>query len=551
MARSNFRSGRGGGRGNQGRGNYKSGSSGKGKGDGSDSKPNYPRKTEKIFSLHYPGRPPTATYEAVKEEIILKIQADSKDGGFDVAMSLKQMEVVDLSSERPVMQASTLTDATAKALEQSAFRIDYTKASELHQQRIEDLRKGLKSAYAIIYKEYCTPALRDQLQKEPDFATAIENNPIALLKAIQVLSQTSSRAQYPMVALTESFCSLLNIKQFENESLLDYVKRFKHFRDVLKGFVGTNILDHFSTTLKTYKSAGTDADKQAIKDEMFGAWMAHLFLYCADKSKYGSVLTDLRSQYSKETDQYPRTLSKAIDVLSNHQFDPKYYESQKKKRENQQSSDTPKTTSFAQTKKDVICYCCGKKGHVSPKCNKRDEIPREKWFKPPSTQAHHQEDQLSDDDVSVRSNRSTRSTSQNRRSGHQDQVSPWSAFQQDSIIKNEDVFKQCNKCHHESKWSDVIMLDTGSTMGATIMNPDFVTNIRLAKKPITMQTNAGSKLITLEADVSGFGTAYYDPTQVANIFGFAHMADKYRVTYDSKVEDAFLVHTGDGVIKFK
>ena len=73
------------------------------------------------------------------------------------------------------------------------------------------------------------------------------------------------------------------------------------------------------------------------------------------------------------------------------------------------------------------------------------------------------------------------------------------------------------------------MLDTGSTMGATIMNPNFVTNIRVAKKPIKMQTNAGSKVITLEADVAGIGTAYYDPTQVANIFGFAHMADKYRV----------------------
>ena len=74
------------------------------------------------------------------------------------------------------------------------------------------------------------------------------------------------------------------------------------------------------------------------------------------------------------------------------------------------------------------------------------------------------------------------------------------------------------------------MLDTGSTMGATIMNPDFVTNIRVAKKPIRMQTNAGSKVVTLEADVAGIGTAYYDPTQVANIFGYAHMADKYSVT---------------------
>ena len=98
MARSNSRSGRGGGRGNQGKGNYKGGSSGKGKGDGSDSKSNFQKKTEKVFSLHYPGRPPTATYEAVKEAIILRIQAESKDG-FDVAMSLERMEKVDLKKK--------------------------------------------------------------------------------------------------------------------------------------------------------------------------------------------------------------------------------------------------------------------------------------------------------------------------------------------------------------------------------------------------------------------------------------------------------------------
>ena len=111
--------------------------------------------------------------------------------------------------------------------------------------------------------------------------------------------------------------------------------------------------------------------------------------------------------------------------------------------------------------------------------------------------------------------------SQNRRSGNtsnaQD-VYPWSAFQQEAVLPIEEVFKQCNKCNHETKWSDVIMLDTGgSTMGATIMNPNFVTNIRVAKKPIKMQTNAGSKVITLEADVAGIGTANYDPTQLANI----------------------------------
>ena len=66
-----------------------------------------------------------------------------------------------------------------------------------------------------------------------------------------------------------------------------------------------------------------------------------------------------------------------------------------------------------------------------------------------------------------------------------------------------------------------------------------------------MTTNAGTKTLTLEGDVPGFGSAYYDPKQAANIFGFAATVDKFdRVVYDSNIEDAFLVYDGDTVTKF-
>jgi hypothetical protein len=67
-----------------------------------------------------------------------------------------------------------------------------------------------------------------------------------------------------------------------------------------------------------------------------------------------------------------------------------------------------------------------------------------------------------------------------------------------------------------------------------------------------MATNAGTKTLNLKGDVIGFGKAWYDPDFMANIFGFAKMAEQYRITYDSNIEDAFLVHTEDGdVLKFE
>ncbi|MGC8551172.1 MAG: hypothetical protein ACP5M4_15955 [Acidobacteriaceae bacterium] len=65
-----------------------------------------------------------------------------------------------------------------------------------------------------------------------------------------------------------------------------------------------------------------------------------------------------------------------------------------------------------------------------------------------------------------------------------------------------------------------------------------------------MTTNAGSKVIGLEGHLNGFGKVYYDPTSMANIFGLAQLADKYRVTFDSEVENAFVVHVDDRVVKF-
>ena len=46
--------------------------------------------------------------------------------------------------------------------------------------------------------------------------------------------------------------------------------------------------------------------------------------------KYGSLLTKLATQYSLGNNQYPRTFDAALDVLSNHKLDPKYYELRKR-----------------------------------------------------------------------------------------------------------------------------------------------------------------------------------------------------------------------------
>ena len=65
-----------------------------------------------------------------------------------------------------------------------------------------------------------------------------------------------------------------------------------------------------------------------------------------------------------------------------------------------------------------------------------------------------------------------------------------------------------------------------------------------------MSTNAGTKRLDKDADMGGLGVVKYDPEQKANIFGFSHLSDKYRITCDTAKDDAFFVHTENGIRRF-
>jgi hypothetical protein len=71
---------------------------------------------------------------------------------------------------------------------------------------------------------------------------------------------------------------MINIKQMENEDLLDYVKRFKQARDVVKSHVGTEILDTFVENTLDYKGLISATAKNDMKKGAFERWMAYLLI---------------------------------------------------------------------------------------------------------------------------------------------------------------------------------------------------------------------------------------------------------------------------------
>jgi hypothetical protein len=139
-------------------------------------------------------------------------------------------------------------------------------------------------------------------------------------------------------------------------------------------------LDKFVEHQALYKPAGPDVQK-VMKALAYSEWMAFLLLRGSDPNKYGSLNQGLVTQFSLGQNQYPSPFTGATDVLSNHKIDARYYKLQKKSRERSNSEKSSsktdeegKAASFAQGGKEVICYCCGKKGHVVPDCDQQNKI---------------------------------------------------------------------------------------------------------------------------------------------------------------------------------
>ena len=80
--------------------------------------------------------------------------------------------------------------------------------------------------YALNWDTYCSREIQTVIKDMPEFETKIRNEPLALLKTIEMLIHTPEKAKYLFLTLVEVLCSFLKVKKGENEELLEYLTRF-------------------------------------------------------------------------------------------------------------------------------------------------------------------------------------------------------------------------------------------------------------------------------------------------------------------------------------
>ena len=86
--------------------------------------------------------------------------------------------------------------------------------------------------------------MQQRIEEHPDFST-IQDNPMELLKVIELVMHDPIIARYPMASMTNALQRMINIKQFVNENWIEYAKRFKQTRDVMRSYIATEFLEYF------------------------------------------------------------------------------------------------------------------------------------------------------------------------------------------------------------------------------------------------------------------------------------------------------------------
>jgi len=92
-----------------------------------------------------------------------------------------------------------------------------------------------------------------------------------------------------------------------------------------------------------------------------------------------------------------------------------------------------------------------------------------------------------------------------------------------------------------------VLLDSQSTV-SVFKNPNFLTNIRRSNSQLKVHTHGGTQISSLVGDIKNFGTVWYNPDSLANIFSLAAVRKLWRIIMDTSAEASLCVHRSDGSI---
>ena len=190
------------------------------------------RYTELKFNVHgYGKEKQTCSYAKVLEKICLRLQ-QNLTGGSNIVRSIRKNRVC--RPQTPTRKQSEETDRDKKAFDQATLDKEFDARLKHYIRKDEDFNENWMKALTYIYESFCAKEMQVTIKELPNYEREIQNEPLKLLEEVKALMHTPMRARYPFMSLTENLASLINVKQNDNELLVDYLERFEQDKMITK-----------------------------------------------------------------------------------------------------------------------------------------------------------------------------------------------------------------------------------------------------------------------------------------------------------------------------
>ena len=153
------------------------------------------------------------------------------------------------------------------------------------------------------------------IKEDPKFETEIRDEPLRVLEAISTLMYTPVRARYLFSTLAETLSSVFNIRQIQDEKLVDFIERFNQEKQLVKTQLGEHFLDLFVGNTVEYNASIDEEEKTSMKSEAFEQFMDILFLCASDQGRYGKIQDEYHMDYANKKDNYPKLAVDMVDIM--------------------------------------------------------------------------------------------------------------------------------------------------------------------------------------------------------------------------------------------
>ena len=197
-------------------------------------------------------------------------------------------------------------DATLTEFDKEIFR-DQVRS---YRKEVRELKRDLVSLFSVVFGQ-CNPSLRAELRSQTKFAESeLDGDCVWLLAEIRTAMTKFDRSLYVHQALHE-----LRVRFYKEHqggrSTVDYYNSFE-----------TNVrtLDENKAWALPPTDQDPDADVVGSTDEetqrnIRERELAAALILNADNKRFGGLKSDLKTNYARGTDQWPKTLTAAYNLL--------------------------------------------------------------------------------------------------------------------------------------------------------------------------------------------------------------------------------------------